>query len=703
MDPHQRRYVDLPLGGRAALLGIPGGGKTSTVIRRVLALVDRGELASPRDALVLSFTKRAASDFVHRGNSLRPGAFAEGIEGSHGNVSTLHALAMRVLTKISGSRPDLTTCVRDLCCALKHRPNKTRKALPPAKLVVVDEAQDLSNVQYSAVVLLAKVLGHTNVEMVGDPCQNIMRFQHSTDRHLREHCSDTPPGRQVELINNYRSTAPIVRFANYLRPDRSATPMVSGSSEDGPKPVVFRGDREAVVADLVARVRAAIAAGTPPEDICVLGPIRQCRQHNPAKCPREYLGIKGAGLSLAANALTDAGVPIRVHFALGSDDDFGSVGQAEPGHVNLVTGYSSKGLEWPVVFVMNFEYAAQIGFPDADKESELNCLFYVQATRARRSLTLYLLSSSTFDYLRKEEVARALPRCMGPPLPKGLCTLEGDWTTQATYAPSSPTQQASPPLKETSSVVDVVKAIQNDPHALHKVAKALKVKVKEVDRVDQPAANAAVIGRDHLETVYGRAAEAMAYRALDPDRPLAPPDVKPTHDPQLCLRDLTWWEARTQNPAADPAGTYWNDALFKHQLENEGRFLTARPHDDAMGELRKLSPSIREHALRVANGSFEIEKPLEHPELKIKGSADVLVDGGKKIIDLKFVKDIGFSHALQLVLYDVCHGAHPGGERELVLANLRTGVTHRVTYEADGLPVLREQIARLRLSPKKKA
>ena len=60
MEASQRRYVALPPGAHT-LLGIPGGGKTKTVVSRVARLVADGVLA--RDGfLLVSYSKDAAEE-----------------------------------------------------------------------------------------------------------------------------------------------------------------------------------------------------------------------------------------------------------------------------------------------------------------------------------------------------------------------------------------------------------------------------------------------------------------------------------------------------------------------------------------------------------------------------------------------------------------------------------------------------------------
>ena len=58
-DPAQRAVIDLPVDASGVVIGAPGSGKTATIVRRVVSLIERG--LRPEQILVLTPTRPAAT------------------------------------------------------------------------------------------------------------------------------------------------------------------------------------------------------------------------------------------------------------------------------------------------------------------------------------------------------------------------------------------------------------------------------------------------------------------------------------------------------------------------------------------------------------------------------------------------------------------------------------------------------------------
>jgi DNA helicase II / ATP-dependent DNA helicase PcrA len=139
---------------------------------------------------------------------------------------------------------------------------------------VVDEYQDVSPVQQR---LLDAWLGaRDDVCVVGDANQTIYSFAGATPAHLLGFTRRFPGAVVVRLRRDYRSTPQVVELANKLvaagRVDgRGPRLTLVGQRPDGPPPTFAEYDDEpAEAADVAARCRAAIDAGTPAADVAVL-------------------------------------------------------------------------------------------------------------------------------------------------------------------------------------------------------------------------------------------------------------------------------------------------------------------------------------------------------------------------------------------------------------------------------------------------
>ena len=88
VDVHQAAFIDGPL-ETGTLVGIPGGGKTTTIIRKVLKERERGVLTSADQLLLLTFSNHARDDFLTKAKALGCGEDLI----NQDNVRTFHSLA----------------------------------------------------------------------------------------------------------------------------------------------------------------------------------------------------------------------------------------------------------------------------------------------------------------------------------------------------------------------------------------------------------------------------------------------------------------------------------------------------------------------------------------------------------------------------------------------------------------------------------
>ncbi len=377
----------------ARLIGNPGCGKTRSIIEFINHKHNMpGELKLGGDGfIIVTFSKMAQLDFLAKGKASRYGKLY-----TAKNVRTIHSMAYSIYTQSTNSTSKfLNTIVLAAAKVLqKHNHASQTNGTSPTgdesgvlnlsawsncKVIVVDEAQDVSDSQYDFVMQLAKAVGAV-VIMVGDPNQNIFQFQGGSDRWLLSH-----PGAQFNLTTNYRSTPTIVNLLNPLRPHKDLPAMThaytasdalaADSDPQFAKPVLFGGRPSEILAYMVSVIKTATDAGVPLSDIAVIGSVRKSRE-----------GYKSIGLSSAVHALSDAGIKCVEHYGDCGKVSTGAKKARQPDHVNILTCHASKGLEFHTVIVINYHLTTFTRLPTKQQYDEHCYLWYVALSRAKKDM-----------------------------------------------------------------------------------------------------------------------------------------------------------------------------------------------------------------------------------------------------------------------------------------------------------------------------
>ena len=181
----------------------PGSGKTKLLTHKLASLYMMEDIKHEQ-MLMLTFSRAAATEFKKRLISLIGNAanfiqvmtfhsYCFDLLGRVGDIEKLDKIIEQTVEKINAGEVDLT------------RLTKT--------VLVIDEAQDMSAAEYSLVKTLIKKNENMRIIAVGDDDQNIYEFRGSSSAHfaslLKLHGAV-----KYELIDNYRSNANIVDFAN---------------------------------------------------------------------------------------------------------------------------------------------------------------------------------------------------------------------------------------------------------------------------------------------------------------------------------------------------------------------------------------------------------------------------------------------------------------------------------------------------------
>jgi len=232
--------------------------------------------------------------------------------------------------------------------------------------VFVDEAQDLSP---SALSLMAEVCATPEgLFFVADSKQSLYSRSYTwTSAHPRLQFR----GRTASLKRNYRSTKEIEQAAfSVLVPEDGEVLEASASVHEGPLPVLVRDVDHEREAEWIVRF------------------VREMARHLHLRQNAAALLVPTAEIGhTLATSLTDAGMAAT--FYAGRDLDL------KADCLKVLTLYSAKGLEFPIVVVGGFyqgTYPVEQDFDDVDLFAERmrheRRLLYVALTRAMRGLML---------------------------------------------------------------------------------------------------------------------------------------------------------------------------------------------------------------------------------------------------------------------------------------------------------------------------
>ncbi|MGN1229468.1 MAG: RecQ family ATP-dependent DNA helicase [Prevotella sp.] len=204
----------------------PGSGKTRVLVHKLASLLLLEDVKHEQ-MLMLTFSRASAIEFKQRLMALIGNA-AHFVE-----IKTFHSYCFDLLGKIGNleDAKDVVARAAQMIGDGEVEPNRIAKTV-----LVIDEAQDMSQEEYA----LVRALMTTNEEMrviaVGDDDQNIFEFRGSNSRYMAQLLYDTG-GRFIEMTENYRSSRHVVSFANVfvsgIRERLKYAPLVSMNNIDG--------------------------------------------------------------------------------------------------------------------------------------------------------------------------------------------------------------------------------------------------------------------------------------------------------------------------------------------------------------------------------------------------------------------------------------------------------------------------------------
>ncbi|MCR4715806.1 MAG: ATP-dependent helicase, partial [Lachnospiraceae bacterium] len=248
----------------------PGSGKTRVLVHKLASLLLLADVKHEQ-LLMLTFSRAAAIEFKDRLHQLIGNA-AHFIE-----IKTFHSYCFDLLGKI-GNILESKNVVEDATKLIIEGESDFGKITK--SVLVIDEAQDMDEYEYTLVKLLIKHNEEMRVIAVGDDDQNIYKFRGSDSKYLKNLLSDYDAS-LYSLLANYRSSQKIVEFSNHfvtLLADRMKTDEIYAVSQEEGEVGLYNHTgnniEEAVVNDLLESNysgTSCILTDTNKEALIILG------------------------------------------------------------------------------------------------------------------------------------------------------------------------------------------------------------------------------------------------------------------------------------------------------------------------------------------------------------------------------------------------------------------------------------------------
>ena len=204
----------------------PGSGKTRVLVHKLASLCLLEDVKHEQ-LLMLTFSRAAATEFKERLLKLI------GKTAHYIHITTFHSYCFDLLERV-GSIENSANIVKD--AVEKIRNNEVDLSRITKTVLVIDEAQDMSEDEYNLVELLMSHNEQMRVLAVGDDDQNIYEFRGSDSKYLKK-LVDEHQAKNYEMLLNYRSKSNLIDFSNLfvkkIRNRMKHHPIVANDLEKG--------------------------------------------------------------------------------------------------------------------------------------------------------------------------------------------------------------------------------------------------------------------------------------------------------------------------------------------------------------------------------------------------------------------------------------------------------------------------------------
>lgn len=388
----QLTYINFEEKTHTKLLACAGSGKTRCIIARISHLIKQG-IYKPDEIMMLTFSRFTRDDFM---NKVRLYTSTDTPCITHTSIKTIDSFAKHIIDKNSLSDTNTNTQTNAIDVSLlsyklmlflensNESVLKQIDMLNRIKIVFIDEAQDLNEIQYRIFCQMRK-LGII-INMIGDPNQNIYQFRKSSDKYLTLF-----DGKVFKLTTNFRSHKSIVEFSKHLRPFTEYD-VVCSKGDNNCQPLMMFYENESVLEEnILCILTEAVNQGIDLSEFAILAPTRG----------RMRGGGRSHGLCFVSNVLYKAGFKFKQFYEETSEDNSNAGGEGvkyEPvkDHINVLTYMGSKGLEWSYVILVDADVCLiNKRYFDKDKHKNDRYLLYVACSRAIHNM--YIFSQCYFN------------------------------------------------------------------------------------------------------------------------------------------------------------------------------------------------------------------------------------------------------------------------------------------------------------------
>ena len=783
-NKEQNEFIKSPL-ENSKLLGIPGGGKTASIIGKIIYHYNKRDITANDQFLILTFSRRACNDFLNKGRKQNKILF------NTKNIKTLHSLAGKIiykkLQKKSSSQDTIIISAIDLLSKdikmenemkvydnteiktelstetnthIKTETNtliktdihetdileenksiKDMNEFKNIKVIFVDEAQDISFIQYQLILKISEITKCALI-LIGDPNQNIYQFQNGSDQYLLNHSDKT-----YRLVSNYRSTPHIVNFINQFRPwDNLTSEMISTKKDDHPfnkKPIIFNGTIDEVIKDIVDKI---MSSPFPREEIAIIGPVKKCKPNSSS-----YTNI---GLSLFTNLLHHHDIKFIKHYEETKNDEemINDIKRVKD-HINLMTIHGSKGLEFHQVFLINFHTSTFGMVPTEEKYKEFKYLWYVGLSRAAYDLNIYvdknkmvwnelkrcpinmydsnnkpkivkeikfnseiqpvyysvtevlntkkIFSDETIFYLEKMfkynvEAIQMFDNFEEKPIKnyKEYSALYGMFMENVfNYFYSKKINNVADFITKLNIIINNTIIVPKEMISGYKLLKIRIPTIKdhiitlsEINRYKN-------LFRKNEEELYSYLCEELNQNYNKEFFIECYNDVSNYSKDILmnCISKLTksiHFCSNSNNLDYNIIDSIFKITIFYHQMNHETAYLWNRDFKDELADLEHYIKHIIEYVdcMEIKDETqFKFHPFLKHPKLDLVGEIDMLNDN--KIIDIKFSNNLNIKHILQLLLYNMIVDTSLKKDYKLELWNFHLGTIYNVKIDRKNIPV----------------
>ena len=361
-DPEQNQIIEAPTSSNIRIIAGAGTGKTTTIGCRIKFLLDT--VATPDKFLILTFNIEARKNLELMMDKIM--GFPIKLE-----IRTIDSFCNKIRNNPSNKNESLSE-LGIIGRSVMEQHGAT--ICSQYKYVFFDEFQDVDANQF---FILSTFVKHgCFLTVIGDDSQNIYQFRGSDNYYIINYDKIIPNTLSYKITTNYRSTQQIIAMANKsitfnqekipkeMRAFISSSSPSSPSSPSSKIDLTISNTESDTYTLLISQIKCYLEAGHKYQDFAILA-----RNTKPLK--------------IVETELEKLKIPYVALIADQYSKDYKQI--IQEGKIVLSTIHKSKGLEWPIIFIVGlcdqyFPTHMNNGLKNIEEERRL---FYVAITRAK--------------------------------------------------------------------------------------------------------------------------------------------------------------------------------------------------------------------------------------------------------------------------------------------------------------------------------